>query len=465
MAQFDSSIIFRQTPYAGPTADELQGKQNMNALRNTLGEGYNIDDPKVVNAMMARDPDMGLKLMTNANSMRKSASDVATAEQERMTTELDRYVPLALAVAQAGDQPAWSELRGELSQVFPSLGRSLPTEVGKAGPAVQAYIDARRGLKGISSALPYQATEMGGYLQRFNRATGKMELVLDNAGNPMPSNAIRTAGIGAESRETVAGIGADVRRYGIDVGADTASQNRVAQGERQTAKAMTEAGMQGVTRGVVVAPGQQPAPDQPGVAASVPDKKRMVELQAALPKARASLSATEDKITSLDADIDSLINDPSLAKITGDELATYRGSFPTLFGPGAARAQAKLKAIIAQGVFSELADIKQQSPTGSALGSVSDKEGALLAAGFGELAQAQTAKDVVAALNKIKATLARSRARLRGAFDEEYGQLNTAGGAVAPAGGGVTVTTPDGASITFPDQRSADAFKKEAGLP
>ena len=195
--------------------------------------------------------------------------------------------------------------------------------------------------------------------------------------------------------------------------------------------------MQGVTRGVVVAPGQQPAPDQPGVAASVPDKKRMVELQAALPKARASLSATEDKLTSLDADINSLITDPALAKITGDELAQYRGSFPTLFGPGAARAQAKLKTIIAQGVFSELADIKQQSPTGSALGSVSDKEGALLAAGFGELAQAQNAKDVVAALNKIRATLARSRARLRSAFDEEYGQLNNAGGAApAPVGGG-----------------------------
>jgi hypothetical protein len=441
MAQFDSSIIFRQTPYAGPTADELQSKQNLNALRNTLGEGYSIDDPKVVNAMMARDPDMGLKLMTNANSMRKSASDVATAEQERMTTELDRYVPVAQAVAQAKDQPAWTELRGELTQLFPTLGNSLPTEVEKAGPAVEAYINARRGLKGISSALPYQATEMGGYLQSFNKATGKYELVLDNEGRPMRSNAITTTGMRGETAKTVAGIGADVRRYGFDVAADTAAQNRAAQGERQTAKQQSDAAMKGVNPNVVVAPGQAPATTGEPGASSIPEAKRMSELRGALPKARASLSATEDKLTSLDADIASLINDPALAKITGDELAQYRGSFPTLFGPGAARAQAKLKTIIAQGVFSELADIKQQSPTGSALGSVSDKEGALLAAGFGELAQAQQAKDVVAALNKIRTTLARSRARLRGAFDEEYAPIINAG---TPAGGAAAPADPLG---------------------
>lgn len=222
MAQFDSSIIFRQTPYTGPTAEELQSKQNMNALRNTLGEGYSIDDPKVVNAMMARDPDMGLKLMTNANSMRKSASDVATAEQERMTTELDRYVPVAQAVAQAKDQPAWTELRGELTQLFPTLGNSLPTEVEKAGPAVEAYINARAKMKsGGSQALPYQVTEMGGYLQKFNRATGQMELVLDNEGRPMPANAVTTAGIGAAANIERSKIAANASMANAQLSADT----------------------------------------------------------------------------------------------------------------------------------------------------------------------------------------------------------------------------------------------------
>lgn len=465
MAQFDSSIIFRQNPYTGPTVEDVQNKQNMNALRNTLGEGYNINDPKVINAMMARDPDMGLKLMTNANSMRKTESDAATAEQERMTTELDRYVPVALAVAQAGDQPAWAELHGELTQVFPSLGRSLPTEVGKAGPAIQAYVDARRSLKGGS--LPGAKTVQTANGVFIINPDNTVEPLIGSDGKQVMSLAMGVAETSGQYGVQRSNIAADASKYGANVRATTAAQGQLAQNERQVAKAMTDAGMKGVTRGVVVAPGEQPGADQPGVAASVPDKKRMVELQAALPKARAALAATEDKFTSLTTDIDELINDPALKKITGDELAQYRGSFPSLFGGDASRAQSKLETIIARGTFSELAKMRQESPTGGALGNVSDKEGSLLGQGFGELKQAQNAKDVIAALNKIRADLARSRARLRGAFAEEFGPVDNAGGAAAPApaGGGVTVTTPDGASITFPDQRSADAFKKEAGLP
>jgi hypothetical protein len=221
MAQFDSSIIFRQTPYAGPTAEELQSKQNMNALRNTLGEGYGIDDPKVVNAMMARDPDMGLKLMTNANSMRKSASEVATDEQERMTTELDRYVPVAQAVAQAKDQPAWTELRGELTQLFPTLGNSLPTEVEKAGPAVQAYINARRNLKGVSQALPYQFTELGGQLGVGNKAEGTYAPVYGPDGQPLVSNPVQVAGIGAAANIERSKIAANASMANAQLSANT----------------------------------------------------------------------------------------------------------------------------------------------------------------------------------------------------------------------------------------------------
>lgn len=220
MAQFDSSIIFRQNPYTGPTVEDIQGKQNMNALRNTLGEGYNIDDPKVINAMMARDPDMGLKLMTNANSMRKSEADAATAEQERMTTELDRYVPVALAVAQAGDQPAWTELHGELTQVFPSLGRSLPTEVGKAGPAIQAYVDARAKMKsgGGSAAAPKITQTANGVYITTNGITVPMR---DENGNPVQSLGMGTAQINADSRKGVAEITAGSRERVAALSAET----------------------------------------------------------------------------------------------------------------------------------------------------------------------------------------------------------------------------------------------------
>lgn len=205
MAQFDSSIIFRQEPYTGPTIEDVQNKQNLNALRNTLGEGYRIDDPKVVNAMMARDPDMGLKLMTNANAMRKSASDVETADQTRMAAELDRYVPVAMAVAQNKDQAAWSELHGELTRMFPVLGKSLPTDVTQALPAVQSYVAARQELASKANTAPFRygapvATDQGFMVLGEN---GQPTLLKDASGRPfMPPPKGADGGGGPETFST-----------------------------------------------------------------------------------------------------------------------------------------------------------------------------------------------------------------------------------------------------------------------
>ena len=74
MAELDPSIIFRQEKYSGPTQDELDAKQDMNALRNMLGAGRSIDSPDVINAMMARNPDLGLKLQSNASTLQTNAA-------------------------------------------------------------------------------------------------------------------------------------------------------------------------------------------------------------------------------------------------------------------------------------------------------------------------------------------------------------------------------------------------------
>lgn len=431
MAEIDPSIIFRQKEYAGPTQDELDAKQDMNALRNMLGAGRTIDSPEVVNAMMARNPDLGLKLMTNASTMQTNQASLQAKQQEARLAELDALVPVGAAIVKAGDQQAWDEFRMHLGQKYPEALTGYPANVQKGGEFLQAYIDARRSLKGGGGQAATRAVQTANGVFLVSPSGEYTPMIGDDGRQVM------SLGMG------VAQTNADVRRYGIDVGADTAERNRVAAAERQVAKAMTDAGMKGVRPSVVVAPGQQPTATAETGASDVFDAKRKTELRAALPKARAALGAVEDKLTSLSSNIDELINDPALKKITGDELAQYRGSFPSLFGADAARAQSRLDNIIARGVFSELADIKQQSPTGSALGSVSDKEGALLAAGFGELKQAKSAKDMVAALNKIKATLARSQARLRSTFAEEFGPVDTAGGAAAPVGGGGEVNFGD----------------------
>jgi hypothetical protein len=351
-------------------------------------------------------------------------------------------VPVGAAIVKAGDQQAWDEFRMHLGQKYPEALTGYPANVQKGGEFLQAYIDARRSLKGVSSAFPYQATEMGGYLQRFNRATGQMELVRDAQGNPMPANVITATGMRGETARDVAEISAQSRK-------DVAAANQAAAAERQVAKGQTEAGMKGVSPNVVVAPGQQPTATAETGAPNVLEAKRRVALETSLPKARAALSASEAKLNDMEANLDALIKDPTLKNITGSEIAKYKGDWPTIFGTKSADAQARIQQVLAQGGFNELMDLKASSPTGGALGSVSDTEGQYLRAAFARLAQTQDYPTFIRSLNELKTQIARSRARIRSTFDEEFAPINNAGaapagGAAAPAGGAAPLADPLG---------------------
>lgn len=151
MAELDPSIIFRQEKYSGPTQDELDAKQDMNALRNMLGAGRAIDSPEVINAMMARSPDMGLKLQSNASTMQtnaaaaqKSIADARAKDREARIAELDALLPVGSAIVQRGDQQAWSEFRTFLGQKFPEALMGYPDNVAEGGKFLQDYITARQ---------------------------------------------------------------------------------------------------------------------------------------------------------------------------------------------------------------------------------------------------------------------------------------------------------------------------------
>jgi hypothetical protein len=152
MAELDPSIIFRQEKYSGPTQDELDAKQDMNALRNMLGAGQSIDSPEVINAMMARNPDMGLKLQSNASTMQtnaasaqKSIADARAKDQEARLKELERYFPVGMTIAQAGDQEGWDQFGTFLGQKFgPEALMGYPRDVKQAGEYLQGYLEAKK---------------------------------------------------------------------------------------------------------------------------------------------------------------------------------------------------------------------------------------------------------------------------------------------------------------------------------
>jgi hypothetical protein len=152
MAELDPSIIFRQEKYSGPTQDELDAKQDMNALRNMLGAGQAIDSPEVVNSMLARNPDLGLKLMTNASTMQtnaasaqKNIADARAKDREARLAEVDRYFPVGMAIAQAGDQEGWDQFGTFLGQKFgPEALMGYPRDVKQAGEYLQRYLEAKK---------------------------------------------------------------------------------------------------------------------------------------------------------------------------------------------------------------------------------------------------------------------------------------------------------------------------------
>lgn len=221
MAELDPSIIFRQEKYSGPTQDELDAKQNMNALRNMLGAGQSIDSPEVINAMMARDPDMGLKLMTNASTLQTDAATRQAKQQEARLAGLDALLSVGMAIVKNNDQQAWSEFRMHLGQKYPEALNGFPDRVEQGGGALQEYINTRRSLKGVSQSLPYQFTELGGQLGVGNKAEGTYTPVYGPNGQPLVSNPVQVAGIGAAANIERSKIAANASMANARLSADT----------------------------------------------------------------------------------------------------------------------------------------------------------------------------------------------------------------------------------------------------
>jgi hypothetical protein len=101
--------------------------------------------------------------------------------------------------------------------------------------------------------------------------------------------------------------------------------------------------------------------------------------------------------------------------------------------PQATNAQALFDKIMARGGFKELADMRAASPTGGALGNVSDKEGQLLRQAFAALNRDQSAADVARELRRVASEVAASKARARTAFEDTYSYRAAPGAAVPGA--------------------------------
>jgi hypothetical protein len=188
--------------------------------------------------------------------------------------------------------------------------------------------------------------------------------------------------------------------------------------------------------------------------------KEIQTREAKYPAATLAVKTVESSSDRLANDLDELAKHPGLSGISG----LVYGNTPAIT-KSARVALEKYKSILARGGFSELQAMRSSSPTGGALGNVSNQENQYLRDAFAAIGRSQDTSDLKTALENAANTARATKQRVREAYDMTYDYKNQGSApAAAPAGGSNVVVTPDGQSHTFPTPAAAAQFKKAAGI-
>ena len=202
----------------------------------------------------------------------------------------------------------------------------------------------------------------------------------------------------------------DLTRRGQDITLRGQDLGRIPVGYRQTAGGEIE-----------------PIPGGPTTTNLSP--KEIQVREAKRPQATLALKTFEDKTSTLEKDIKELMNHPGLPSITG----IAAGRLPGITAEGRA-AEALFNRIQKAGGFRELQEMRNASPTGGALGQVSNQENTSLQQTFAAIDRTQNASDVKKGLAKALDELTQSKRRVREAFDMTYDYRPSAPGGAAPSG-------------------------------
>lgn len=153
----------------------------------------------------------------------------------------------------------------------------------------------------------------------------------------------------------------------------------------------------------------------PAVAQEGLPPKEIQARESKYPQATAAIKSLESSTDRLVTDLEKLAKHPGLSGISG----LVYGRTPAITKDARA-AQALYDSIIARGGFQELQNMRAASPTGGALGSISNQEGQYLRDAFAPINRTQDTADLKNALQNAANAARGSKQRMREAYDLTY---------------------------------------------
>lgn len=151
--------------------------------------------------------------------------------------------------------------------------------------------------------------------------------------------------------------------------------------------------------------------------------KEIQAREAKFPAATLAVKTIESSSDRLSKDLDELATHPGLSGISG----LIYGITPAIT-KDARVALEKYKSILARGGFSELQAMRAASPTGGALGNVSNQENQYLRDAFAAIGRSQDTADLKTALESAANVARAAKQRVREAYDMTYDYKNQGGG-------------------------------------
>jgi hypothetical protein len=392
---------------------EMQrGVETQNQLRQLYSQGIDVSTPEGFKQVATLDPATALKLRADALQGRKLEGDIKKTgiEVNQKTYDFARQ-----KMADLSFNPSDSNIKAHLEDGI-LKGEVTPAQANATWQQVSALpLDQRKAY----------FTELGVKVEK------RYEMSNISAAQQ------QTADIQKGQLE--------VSRGNLEIAKENQKRGTIPAGYRMTKEGTLEA-----------------IPGGPTTTNLSP--KEIQARESKFPQATQAVKTFEAKSTELEKDLIALRDHPGLASITG----IAAGRAPGITADGRA-AEALYDKIMARGGFKELQDMRAASPTGGALGNVSNQEGTQLRAAFAAIDRKQDAADVQRAIDTAIADLQGSKGRVREAYDMTYDYKG--GGAPTPpppppppGAGGNTVTIPSGKVLTFPTPEAAAAYKKAANI-